>query len=143
MPEGELFSEDTREYQTPEKLSFLLEEYPELNLKSAAIIENNEIGSYILATLTTGSAGSEGMEDPEEIMNAKFCTIRPSDLKQCDCTSFIGIADIFAGMIKGQAEGVERDIERMEGELEGVEGMEDINIDELKDAMKELKDLEK
>jgi len=138
----EMFGEEGKQYQSPENLDFLLEKYPGYKHKSASIIENEEVGIYILAILTKEEFEVEGMAGPDEMMSMKLCTVRPFDLKSCDCTGFIGVADVFAGMMKGQMGEVEGDIEGLREEMEGVEGMEDAGIEEMLGAMKELKDIE-
>jgi len=138
----EMFGGEGKQYQSPEKLDFLLEKYPDYKHKSASIIETPEVGTYILAILTKEEFEVEGMAGPDEMMSMKLCTVRPFDLKLCDCSGFIGVADVFAGMMKGQMGEVEGDIEGMRGEMEGVEGMEDIGIEDMMGMMKDLKDIE-
>lgn len=94
------FEKEPIPYLTPEKLGFLTAEYSGFKIKSPSVAETSK-GTYILAVLVEDKYDSTGdFSGPEEMMSAKLCTIRPSDMKKCDCTRFLGVADIFAKITK-------------------------------------------
>jgi hypothetical protein len=94
----QLFGEEAKQYQSPEKLQFLLDDYPGYKIKGGIIAEIKE-SAYILSILTLEGYEVDGMAGPDEIFSLKFCTVRPSDMKKCDCSGFIGVADVFAKII--------------------------------------------
>ncbi len=106
MEMGTLFGENATQYSNPEKLEFLLEEYPGYRLKSATIAELNG-DAYILGVLTLEGFDEEEMQGADELFNMKLCAVRPGDMKMCDCTGFLGVADIIVGMLKEEIGGTE------------------------------------
>jgi len=116
VPIDAIFGENATLFESPEKLEFLLEDYPGYKIKGGVIAETEQ-GVYILTVLTQEGYSDEEMQGPDELFNMKYCTVRPSDLKKCDCTSFLGIADVFLSKMKDQIEGMQ-DIMP-----EGLEGM--------------------
>ncbi len=113
----ELFEESVAQYKSPEKLTFLLEDYPGYKIKSSSIAETAD-SAYILSILTLEGYDESGMSGPDELFNIKFCTVRPVDMVKCDCSGFIGVADVIIGKLKEGGEELAEEVEQFKKMVE-------------------------
>jgi len=110
MSAEEIFGGQVRLYEDTKNIEFLLEDYPGHTFKEVfALKEGDE--DYLLVPIIPNEYAGEGAEGPEAFTNLKMCTVRLRDFEKCDCTGFMGIADIFLkltqeGGVMGEGVGV-------------------------------------
>jgi hypothetical protein len=85
--------EDEPEQYDKAKLDFMLEEEPGYAVADAAY-GNLSAGEYVLAMMLPKEAVEEVGFDESEMFNAKFCSIRESDLELCGCSGMLEVMDL-------------------------------------------------
>lgn len=103
MRPEQVFGSEVREYKKPENLAFMVTENPRFKIKTSTIAETVN-GNYVLVTMTEDKYETGGVPGPEELLTLKFCSVRATDYKLCDCSGILGMADKLVGLLAKNTE---------------------------------------